>query len=126
MPIVLFMMMFIWQTPHFLALAMKKCKDYKAAGIPMLPAVYGFNITKRQIVIYVACLLPLPFYLVSLGTTFVMIATLLNIGWLVMSISGFFMKNDIKWANMIFIYSLNYLMIIFLTMVVVTINNPFS
>lgn len=125
-PIVLFIIMFIWQTPHFLALAMKKCEDYKTAGVPMLPAVHGFNITKRQIVIYIACLLPLPFYLVSLGSTFVVIATVLNIGWLSMSISGFFMKNDIKWANMIFIYSLFYLMIMFFSMVAVTIEFPFS
>ncbi|MFD1038745.1 heme o synthase [Virgibacillus byunsanensis] len=123
--IVLFLIMFIWQTPHFLALAMKKCKDYKAAGIPMLPVVHGFEFTKRQIVVYIACLLPLPFFLSPLGTTFLVIATLLNVGWLVMGISGFFMKDDLKWANMIFIYSLNYLTILFLMMVVVTLDFPF-
>lgn len=124
-PLILFLIMFIWQTPHFLALAMKKCKDYEKAGVPMLPAVHGFKVTKRQIVIYIACLLPLPLYLVSLGTTFIVIATLLNIGWLAMGISGFFMKNDLKWANMIFVYSLNYLTIMFLMMVVLTIDLPF-
>ncbi|WP_077330137.1 heme o synthase [Virgibacillus siamensis] len=124
--IVLFLVMFIWQTPHFLALAMKKTEDYKNAGIPMLPVVHGFGFTKRQIVIYIACLLPLPFYLSTLGTTFLVIATLLNIGWLALGISGFFMKNDLKWANMIFIYSLNYLTIFFLTMVVVTFEFPLS
>ncbi|GAA0613323.1 protoheme IX farnesyltransferase [Virgibacillus siamensis] len=124
--IVLFLIMFIWQTPHFLALAMKKNKDYKNAGIPMLPVVHGFGVTKRQIVIYIACLLPLPFYLSTLGTTFLVIATLLNVGWLALGVSGFFMKNDFKWANMIFIYSLNYLTIIFLLMVAVTIEFPLS
>lgn len=124
--IVLFLIMFIWQTPHFLALAMKKCKEYKAAGIPMLPVVHGFAITKRQMVVYTACLLPLPFYLSSLGTTFLVVATLLNVGWLAMGISGFFMKNDLKWANWMFIYSLNYLTIIFLLMVAVTFKSPFS
>ncbi|WP_284140933.1 MULTISPECIES: heme o synthase [unclassified Virgibacillus] len=123
-PMVLFLIMFIWQTPHFLALAMKKCDDYKAAGIPMLPAVYGFEITKRQIVVYITCLLPLPFFLASLGTTFLIIATILNIGWLALGIAGFFVKNDLKWANLIFIYSLNYLTILFLLMAVVTINYP--
>ncbi|MFD2760573.1 heme o synthase [Lentibacillus juripiscarius] len=124
--IVLFLIMFIWQTPHFLALAMKKTKEYKAAGVPMLPAVHGFEMTKRQIAVYIACLLPLPFYMGEMGSVFIVIATLLNIGWLVMGISGFFMKNDLKWANMIFIYSLNYLTILFLLMVVVTIEFPFS
>ncbi|GGB44878.1 protoheme IX farnesyltransferase [Lentibacillus populi] len=124
--IVLFLIMFIWQTPHFLALAMKKCKEYKAAGIPMLPVVHGFAFTKRQMVVYTACLLPLPFYLASLGTTFIVIATLLNVGWLALGIGGFFMKNDLKWANLMFIYSLNYLTIIFLLMVIVTFEFPFS
>ncbi|WP_439649393.1 heme o synthase [Lentibacillus daqui] len=124
--IVLFLIMFIWQTPHFLALAMKKCKEYKAAGVPMLPVVHGFAFTKRQMVVYTACLLPLPFYLSSLGTTFLVIATLLNVGWLVLGIGGFFMKSDLKWANLMFIYSLNYLTILFLLMVIVTINFPFS
>lgn len=122
--IVLFLIMFIWQTPHFLALAMKKNKEYKAAGIPMLPAVHGFEFTKRQIVIYIACLLPLPFFLSTLGTTFIVIASILNLGWLAVSISGFFIKNDLKWATIIFVYSLNYLTILFLLMVVVTLDFP--
>ncbi|CDQ40240.1 MULTISPECIES: heme o synthase [Virgibacillus] len=125
-PFILFLVMFIWQTPHFLALAMRKSKEYKAAGIPMLPVVHGFEFTKRQIVVYIACLLPLPFYLASLGTTFVVIASILNVGWLIIGLSGFFMKNDLKWANFIFIYSLNYLTIFFLMMVVVTWNTTFS
>ncbi|GAB3068154.1 heme o synthase [Virgibacillus ainsalahensis] len=119
-PFVLFLIMFIWQTPHFLALAMKKVDDYKKAKIPMLPVVHGFEFTKRQIVVYIACLLPLPFLLSSLGITFVIIATLLNLGWLFIGMRGFFMKDDLKWANMVFIYSLNYLTILFLMMVIVT------
>jgi heme o synthase len=120
-PMVMFLIMFVWQTPHFLALAMKKTDDYREAGIPMLPVVYGFNFTKRQIVIYIACLLPLPLLLIpSLGITFAVIATLLNLGWLVLGFKGFFMKDDLKWANWIFIYSLNYLIILFPLMIIVT------
>ncbi|MFC2950231.1 heme o synthase [Virgibacillus sediminis] len=119
-PVTLFLIMFIWQTPHFLALAMKKVEDYRAAGVPMLPVVYGFEFTKRQIVVYIACLMPLPFLLSSLGTVFVVIATLLNLGWLIIGLRGFFMKDALKWANIIFIYSLNYLTIMFLMMIIVT------
>lgn len=53
---VLFMILFIWQIPHFLALAIKKTEDYRAANIPMLPVVHGFEVTKRQIIVWVACL----------------------------------------------------------------------
>ncbi|WP_181348952.1 heme o synthase [Thalassobacillus sp. CUG 92003] len=122
---ILFLIMFIWQTPHFLALAMKKKDEYKAAGVPMLPVVHGFDITKRQIVIYVACLLPLPIYLASLGTVFLIVAGLLSIGWLALGIAGFFMKDDIKWATWMFVYSLNYLTVMFVTMVVVTLPLSF-
>lgn len=120
-PITLFLIMFIWQTPHFLALAMKKCKEYKAAGIPMLPVVHGFEFTKRQIIVYIACLLPLPFFLGELGITFLSIATILNVAWLIIGFSGFFMENVMKWANIVFYYSLGYLIIIFSTMIIVAV-----
>lgn len=118
--VVLFLIMFIWQTPHFLALAMKKNEEYKAAGIPMLPAVYGFAFTKRQIVVYIACLLPLPFYMAELGTAFVSIMTVLNAGWLTIGLAGFIMKNELKWANLIFFYSLNYLIVLVVAMFIAT------
>ncbi|WP_026021684.1 heme o synthase [Bacillus timonensis] len=116
----LFLIMFIWQPPHFLALAMRRVEEYRAAGVPMLPVVHGFAMTKRQIVIWVLCLLPLPFYMFSLGALFVLIATLLNIGWLILGIRGFKMKDDIRWAKLMFVYSLNYLTIMFVTMIIVT------
>jgi heme o synthase len=119
-PIILFLIVFIFQMPHTFAIAMKKYDEYKAAGVAMLPVVHGFEMTKRQMVVYIACLLPLPFYLVSLGTTFVVIATLLNVGWLVVSLISLFSKNDMKWAQVHFLYSVNYITIIFVMMVIVT------
>ncbi|WHY01733.1 heme o synthase [Neobacillus sp. DY30] len=120
-PIILFLILFIFQMPHTFAIAMRKCEEYKAAGVAMLPVVRGFKITKVQIIIYVACLLPFPFFLTSLGSMFIVIATILNVGWLAVSIAGFFSKNDLKWAYVIFLYSVNYIMVLFLLMVIVTI-----
>lgn len=119
-PIVLFFILFIWQMPHTFAIAMKKCDEYKAAGVAMLPVVRGFSNTKKQIVLYIGCLLPLPFLLESLGTPFIVLATLLNVGWLGMSMSRYFMKDQLKWAHMNFIYSVNYITILFSLMVVLT------
>lgn len=120
-PIILSLILFIWQVPHTFTVAIKRHDEYKAANVPMLPVVYGNKLTKRQTVVYIACLFPLPFYLTSLGTTFVVIATILNIAWIVMGVSGFFMKSDVKWARVNFIYSLNYLTILFVMMFIVTI-----
>ncbi|MDQ6596107.1 protoheme IX farnesyltransferase [Bacillus salipaludis] len=119
-PIILFLILFIFQMPHTFAIAMKKYNEYKAAGVAMLPVVRGFEMTKRQIFVYSACLLPLPFYLGSLGVSFIVIATLLNLGWLGVSISGFFTKNDHKWAHFVFLYSVNYITIMYLLMIIVT------
>lgn len=123
-PIILFLLLFIWQIPHTFAIAMRRSEEYRAAGVPMLPVVYGFEFTKRQMFVYIACLLPLPLFLTSLGTPFVIIATVLNVIWLVIAIRGFFIKNskknDVKWARQIFIYSLNYLTILFILMIGVT------
>jgi heme o synthase len=119
-PMILFLILFIFQMPHTFAIAVKKYKEYKAAGVAMLPVVRGLAVTKRQMVIYITCLFPLPFLLTMLGTTFMVIATLLNVGWLVVSISGFFTKDDLKWAHVNFLYSVNYITILFLLMVIVT------
>ena len=44
--------MFLWQPPHFWALALRYVEDYRAAGIPMLPVVRGEAETTRQMLIY--------------------------------------------------------------------------
>ncbi|MEC5424208.1 heme o synthase [Virgibacillus sp. C22-A2] len=119
-PIMLFLILFVWQMPHTFAIAMKKYDEYKAAGVAMLPVVYGFEMTKRQMAVYITCLLPLPFFLASLGTTFIVIATVLNVGWIALAISGFFVKDDFKWAQWNFLYSVNYLMVLFIMMIIVT------
>lgn len=118
---VLFLIMFIWQPPHFLALAMRRCEEYREANIPMLPVVHGFAITKRQIIIWILCLLPLPFYLYELGIGFIIFATALNLGWIAVGIKNFNAEDEFRWATKMFVYSINYLTILFVSMVIFTI-----
>lgn len=119
-PIVLFVMLFLWQIPHTFAIAMRRYDEYKAAGVPMLPVKYGFQMTKRQSLLYVALLLPLPMFLGSLGLSFIIVGMILNIVWIGIAISGFFTKDDIKWADRMFYYSLIYLTVMFGGMIIVT------
>src|SRR5699024_9916784 len=88
-PIVLSMILFLWQIPHTFAIAMRRRDEYKAAGIPMLPVVYGMEMTKRQSLIYILLLFPLPFFMGALGTSFLIIATVLNIAWIILAVKGF-------------------------------------
>jgi len=49
-PFVLFAVMFFWTPPHFWALAIKYADDYRAANLPMLPAVVPFQNAVRQMI----------------------------------------------------------------------------
>lgn len=114
----LFLIMFIWQPPHFYALAMRRTDEYRAANIPMLPVVKGFARTKISMFGWVLLLFPLPFLLTELGMGFVLLASALNLGWLFLSIKGFKAKDDLKWATGMFVYSLNYMTILFVSIII--------
>ncbi|MFD0943219.1 heme o synthase [Savagea faecisuis] len=117
----LFLIMFAWQPPHFYALAMRRTEEYRAASIPMLPVVKGFKRTKISILGWILLLFPLPFLLKELGLGFILLATVLNIGWLILSVRGFKAKDDMKWATGMFVYSINYMTILFVSMIIFSI-----
>lgn len=117
----LFFIMFLWQMPHFFAISMMRYEDYRAAGIPMLPVVAGFAVTKRQMVLYVAALIPVSLILYNFGVVYTIVVATLGIGWLILSFKGFRMRDDVKWAKQMFVYSLNYLMIFVILTFLVTI-----
>ena len=124
--VALFLVVFCWQPVHFYALAIKRKDEYSLANIPMLPSVKGFSRTRVSMLIWLVFLLPLPFLLSTLGTTFIVIATLLNLGWVYMWLTSF--KKDLdetKWATKMFIYSLNYLVVFFVLVVVVSLIQMF-
>ena len=66
----LFAILFIWQFPHFLAIALMYREDYARAGILMLPVVEpDGRLTAQQIVIWTLLLVPVSLFPVVLGTT---------------------------------------------------------
>jgi heme o synthase len=52
LPVILFLIIFLWTPPHFWSLALFMKADYAAAGIPMLPVVAGQRATRNQIFYY--------------------------------------------------------------------------
>ena len=80
---VLFGVVFLWQLPHFLAIAWMYREDYARAGFPMLPVIEpDGRSTARQAVVYAAALLP-----VSLAPTLVgMTGTIYFAGALILSL----------------------------------------
>ncbi|AYU54904.1 heme o synthase [Staphylococcus debuckii] len=122
--IALFLVIFCWQPIHFYALAIKRQDEYSAANIPMLPSVKGFNRTRIGMFVWLVLLLPLPFLLSDLGPVFIGLATLLNLGWIYLGFTSYKKKSDhTKWATLMFVYSLNYLVLFFALVVVISLIN---
>jgi protoheme IX farnesyltransferase len=63
----LFCLLFVWQVPHFLAIASLYGEQYRAAGIKVLGLVNGQAAAGRQAVIYAVALLPISVWLHTLG-----------------------------------------------------------
>lgn len=117
----LFLVLFMWQPPHFFALAMRRVEEYRAAGIPMLPVVKGFAETKRQTLLFTLLLLPsslLLFFTGASGLVYLIVSIILGVIYIILAIKGFYTKDDIAWAKMMFIYSLIYLTGMLLIMVI--------
>ncbi|MBX6395969.1 MAG: protoheme IX farnesyltransferase [Alicyclobacillaceae bacterium] len=118
---ILFLTLFFWQPPHFLALAIRRVQDYRAAGIPMLPVVQGFEATKRQTLLYTSAMFPTSVLLYGtgvVGTVYLVTAAVAGIVYLVLCLWGFRTRDVMKWANVMFRYSLIYLMAVCTAIVV--------
>jgi len=65
--VLLFLILVLWQPPHFWALALHHQAEYHAAGVPVLPVAFGESYTKVLIFLYAGALLPLSMSLWALG-----------------------------------------------------------
>lgn len=86
-----FAILFIWQMPHFLAIAIMYKRDYQAAGFRMLPCIdEGLHMTGRMILLYAAALLPvslLPSVIGMSGAVYFTAAVLLGLAFFSCGIS---------------------------------------
>lgn len=65
----LFLILYVWQLPHFLAIAWLYRKDYASAGMPMLPVIEGpaGQRTRAMVVLYSLVLVPVSLYPAVIG-----------------------------------------------------------
>ncbi len=80
----LFAILFIWQFPHFLAIAWMYREDYARAGIRMLPVVEPDGMsTGRQIILYASTLIPVSLFPVLFGMSgrIYLVGALILGGW---------------------------------------------
>jgi protoheme IX farnesyltransferase len=118
--LVLFAILFLWQFPHFLAIAWMYREDYGRAGIRMLPVVEPEGrVTGQQIIIYSIMLVPvslLPTLLGVSGRFYFGAALLLGLLFLASGVRAAISKSN-QHARQLLLASVLYLPLLFGIMV---------
>lgn len=128
-PFVVFIAMFLWTPPHFWALAIKYADDYRAADVPMLPAVVPFEQAVRHMIGYT----------VAMVVTTLILIPVANLGWIYgvsaavlgavfIGATLWLARNPSPQASMrVFGYSITYVTVLFAAMMVdVFVRHGFS
>jgi protoheme IX farnesyltransferase len=116
----LFAIVFLWQIPHFMAIAWMYRDDYGKAGFPMLPVIDPVGRrTGRQAVLYAAALVPVsvvPVFAGIAGTVYFASALVLSITLLVLAVRFAAARTEAA-ARALFFGSITYLPLIWIVMI---------
>lgn len=107
--VILFLILVCWQMPHFYAISIYRLKDYKAAGLPVLPAKAGIRPTKLQILCYIVVFIVTASMLSIFdytGLSYLAVIVGLGLYWFWLGTKGFKTTNNINWARGMFFFSL--------------------
>ena len=108
----LFAIVFVWQIPHFMAIAWLYRADFGRAGFPLLPVVEPTGkSTARQAVLFSLVLVPLslvPYFLKMSGPAYAVGAAAGSVGLLCLAIA-FGLKRTDERARLLFLGSITYL-----------------
>ncbi|MBA3757677.1 protoheme IX farnesyltransferase [Candidatus Saccharibacteria bacterium] len=115
---ILFLILVMWQMPHFFAIAIYRFKDYRTAGIPVLPVKKGLLNTKINMFVYIVAFI---FTCLALGIfgytgfTYLLVVLALGFFWLRLGLQGFGAADDRAWAKKMFKSSLLVITLLSLT-----------
>jgi len=118
--LLLVLIIFAWTPPHFWALAIHRKEEYAKAGIPMLPVTHGNRYTELHILLYTLMLLAvslLPFVTGMSGWIYLFGALVLGLRFLQYAIR-LLKGDDRRVALSTFKYSITYLMVLFVVLLV--------
>ena len=107
--LIIFLIICLWQMPHFYAIALFRLNDYESASIPVLPAVKGVKRTKVHMLLYTiafAIAAMMPTFAGYTGYWYLGVVGLLSLVWLGLCVKGFWAQDDKRWARGVFFFSL--------------------
>jgi protoheme IX farnesyltransferase len=118
--LLLVLIIYVWTPPHFWALAIHRLEDYAKANIPMLPHTHSVSYTKLNILLYtilLMCVSVLPYVISMSGLIYLVGVMLANFGFLYYAVR-LYQSDDKRYAIGTFWYSIYYLGILFLLLLV--------
>jgi heme o synthase len=107
----LFAILFFWQLPHFIAIALFRKAEYRAAGLTSLPLEKGDGVARWAALGYALALVgacAVPVLTGSVGTVYAVAASILNAGQVSLIAAGV-RSGDVRWARRVFAASLVFL-----------------
>ena len=113
--VLLFAILFLWQIPHFLAIATFRREDYRRAGLKILPVERGDRVTRHHIVAYLVALVAVTLLLVPFGVggSFYLVSAIgLGAVFLGFGAWGLRPSAGARWARGLFITSIFYLVLL--------------
>jgi len=119
--VLLFLLLFAWQLPHFNAIALFRAEDYARAGLKVVSVEQGERAAKGHIAGYTVVLVGVSFGLVAAhiaGFAFTLSAFALGALFLALSGSGLRARAGAGWAKGVFAYSIVYLTLLLAILVV--------
>jgi protoheme IX farnesyltransferase len=115
----LFGILFLWQLPHFLAIALHRHADYAKAGIQVTPVARGDRAARWHAVLWTVALVPITLLLQPLGvagTGYTVVAAILGATFLAWTLAGLRRTAGTPWAKGLFRFSLAYLTVLFIAL----------
>lgn len=113
---ILFLILFVWQLPHFLAISIYHAEDYDAANIKVYPNLKGMSATRNYIfgfTLLLAATAIMPSIWGGASTAYRNCAIGLSLMFIILSMMAFGENKEIKfmksWARKYFIASIIYL-----------------
>ena len=117
----LFLILLVWQLPHFLAIATFRREEYARAGLVVQPNVSGTAATRRSILSYSVLLLVVswsPLALGMAGVRYAVVASLLGLAFFGYAAFGQGKNTVERWAKLLFLASLPYLVLVYAALVI--------
>jgi len=107
--LILFIVLVLWQMPHFYAIALYRLDEYATAKIPVLPIRRGMRATKQRVLAYIVAFTVVSCSLFAIGTEgYVYLTVMIAVGcaWFWRSLQEFSAPDNARAGRSVFLFSL--------------------